>query len=173
MVATGLTGRFFAAVNHSRDKPYSDLKAGQKALDRDYYKDVTQEAPNGQRVLSNFGRFNSIYQNNLSETVKPKDYDPNNRQGNLMIGYEYSHKPDLFQHTRAGKKAAASSSSTTLGAAGAQTINTEEKDKKMVSHWKSMSATVNDENLSKQPTKSEKPTWCLPREAYTSKRSYF
>jgi hypothetical protein len=79
-----------------RDKPYSHLKPGQNALERDYYKEATHENPDGQKCMTNYGRFASVYQNHLNETVKPKDYDPNNRQGNLMLGYEYAHKPELF-----------------------------------------------------------------------------
>jgi hypothetical protein len=58
---------------------------------------------------------------------------------------------------------------STLGTAGAAAID----EKKMVSHWKSMSSTVNDDNMAKHGSKSEKPAWCLPREAYTSKRCHF
>lgn len=93
------------------------MKPGQKTLERDYYKEVTQEKPNGEKCLGNYGRFASVYQNQHNETVKPKDYDPNNRQGNLMLGYEYSHKPELFQYTRAGKKQMAQTQST-FGQAG-------------------------------------------------------
>ena len=44
------------------DKPYSMLKPGQTRLDRDYYKEATTEKANGEKVMSNFGRFQSVYE---------------------------------------------------------------------------------------------------------------
>ena len=40
-------------------------------------------------------------------------------------------------------------------------------------HWKSNYKAVNDDQLSKPLTKSERPVWSYPRKAYSSKRSYF
>lgn len=40
------------------------LKPGQTKLDRDYYKEVTDEKPNGALVLSNYERYRSIYDQN-------------------------------------------------------------------------------------------------------------
>ena len=40
-----------------RNKPYSHLKPGQKTLERDYYKDATNEKPSGEACLTNYGRF--------------------------------------------------------------------------------------------------------------------
>jgi hypothetical protein len=91
-----------------------------------------------------------------------------------MLGYEYSHKPELYQYTRAGKKEMAQTQST-FGQAGASTMKQSdvEHDKRMTSHWKSMTTQVNKDNLEKPVSKSDRPQWSLPREAYTSKRSYF
>ncbi len=44
-----------------RDKAYSRMKPGQATLERDYYKDATAVVPEGETVLSNYGRFQSIY----------------------------------------------------------------------------------------------------------------
>lgn len=44
------------------EKPYSMLKPGQQRLDRDYYKDATQEKADGAKVLQNFSRYQSVYQ---------------------------------------------------------------------------------------------------------------
>lgn len=46
------------------DKPYSILKAGQTQLDRDYYQGATQEKPDGEKVIKNFSRFQSVYDQN-------------------------------------------------------------------------------------------------------------
>jgi hypothetical protein len=40
-----------------RDKPFSQLKPGQKTVQRDYYQNVTTEKADGAEVLSNYGRF--------------------------------------------------------------------------------------------------------------------
>jgi len=48
------------------DKPYSNLKAGQVSLDRDYYANANQEVPSGKVALANFGRFDTVYNENIS-----------------------------------------------------------------------------------------------------------
>jgi hypothetical protein len=40
------------------------MKPGQVRMDRDYYKDATQEKPDGKILMNNFGRFKSIYEQN-------------------------------------------------------------------------------------------------------------
>ena len=40
-------------------------------------------------------------------------------------------------------------------------------------HWTSNYKAVNDDQMSKPLTKSERPLWSYPRQAYSSKRSYF
>ena len=145
MEASSLTGKL-AFLTLSRHKPYSEMKPGQKALERDYYKDATHERPDGGKCLTNYGRFASVYQNHLNETVKPKDYDANNRQGNLMLGYEYAHRPELYQYTKAGKKEMAKTQST-FGQAGAAALGPQEDvdaRKRATSHWKSTSTGVNE-----------------------------
>lgn len=56
------------------DKPYSHYKPGQTSLDRNYYDKATHEKPDGKVTLSNFGRFDSVYNQNISTTVKITDY---------------------------------------------------------------------------------------------------
>lgn len=57
-----------------RDKPYSQFKPGQTTLDRDYYKEATQEKPDGQKNLANFQRFRTDYSKGVSSSVQPGDY---------------------------------------------------------------------------------------------------
>ena len=66
------------------DKPYSNLKPGQKQLERDYYGKATHEQPNGQACLTNYGRFDSIYNQNIAATVKPQDYKVPSKNANTM-----------------------------------------------------------------------------------------
>jgi hypothetical protein len=42
------------------DKPYSSLKPAQP-LERDYFSQATREEPDGKKVLSNYGRFETNY----------------------------------------------------------------------------------------------------------------
>lgn len=73
-----------------RDKPYSNLKPGQKELERDYYGKATHEQPSGQACLTNYGRFDSIYNQNVSATVRPTDYKVPNKNANTMRKYSYT-----------------------------------------------------------------------------------
>jgi hypothetical protein len=98
---------------HIRDKPYSHLKPGQKSLERDYYSKATHEQPDGKAVLSNYGRFDSVYNQNVATAVKPGDYKVPSKNANTMskssdhltipVQYEFAHNPDLFAHTRFGR----------------------------------------------------------------------
>ena len=71
-------------VTHCSDKPYSHLKPGQKSLDRDYYAKATQEQPDGKAVLTNYGRFDSIYNQNIASTVKVGDFKVPSKNANTM-----------------------------------------------------------------------------------------
>ena len=83
----------YAGFKSYGDKPYSSLKPGQQRLDRDYYKDVTTDKPDGQKVLSNFGRFSSIYNQNTKTNVQLGDFKVPAKSMNTMVGYELIHKP--------------------------------------------------------------------------------
>lgn len=89
MVVSSPMGKSLASYHHIliakyRDKPYSHLKPGQKALERDYYAHATTEKPNGQVSLANFGRFDSVYNQNVAATVKVGDYQVPNKNANTM-----------------------------------------------------------------------------------------
>ena len=75
------------------DKPYSILKPGQTTLDREYYQDATQEKPDGNTVLKNFSRFQSIYDQNQAKNVGLGDYKVPARSMNTMLDYDMIHKP--------------------------------------------------------------------------------
>ena len=60
------------------------MKPGQTRLDRDYYKDATAECPEGQKVLSNYGRFQSIYDQNQNKNVHVGDYTVPAKSANTM-----------------------------------------------------------------------------------------
>jgi phosphomannomutase len=93
----------YAGFKSYGDKHYSAYKPGQTQLERDYYKDATHEKPDGVRQLQNFGRFQSVYGENVSETVKPTDYKVPSKDTNTMINYEMMHNTELMSHTRLGK----------------------------------------------------------------------
>ena len=89
MVVSSPMGKIISLSHHNliifiRDKPYSHLKPGQKALERDYYAHATTEKPNGQVSLSNYGRFDSVYNQNVAATVKVGDYQVPNKNANTM-----------------------------------------------------------------------------------------
>ena len=60
------------------------MKPGQTRLDRDYYKDATAECPEGQKVLSNYSRFQSIYDQNQNKNVHLGDYQVPAKSANTM-----------------------------------------------------------------------------------------
>lgn len=116
-----------------------------------------------------------------------------------IVNYEYSHNPDLFNHTRVGKIEAmrktmqdggngtSMGAGNTLGKAGATTIgfnrsassatssvsSSDAGKAGMTSHWKTTYNGVAEGTLSKPAHRAERPLWSLPRQAYSSKRSYF
>ena len=67
------------------------MKPGQTKLDRDYYKDATAECPEGQKVLSNYGRFQSIYDQNQNKNVHVGDYHVPAKSSNTMGKYHFNH----------------------------------------------------------------------------------
>lgn len=66
------------------------LKPGQQKIERDYYKDATQEKPNGQITLSNYSRFQSIYDQNQNKNVGLGDYKVPAKSQNTMGKFFYS-----------------------------------------------------------------------------------
>ena len=76
MEVSNLTGNIFPVsyLPCRREKPYSHLKPGQTSLDRDYYAVATHEKPDGKVTLSNYGRFESIYGQDVAKAVKIGDY---------------------------------------------------------------------------------------------------
>jgi len=89
----------YAGYKSYGDKPYSMFKPGQQSLERDYYSKATQEVADGKKNLENYQRFQQDY-GRVSQAVKHGDYKVPLKDANLLVGYEMSHKPDLFQYTR-------------------------------------------------------------------------
>lgn len=85
MVASDHMGKFRVKffILH-RDKPYTKLKPGQESMDRDFYAQATHEAPNGKVALSNYGRFESSYSQNIAKTVATGDYQVPLKNNNTM-----------------------------------------------------------------------------------------
>lgn len=80
-----LTGKAqLSQPSNYRDKPYSHLKPGQASLDRDYYAKATREQPDGNVVLGNFTRYESVYGQNIAKTVAPGDYTVPLKNNNTM-----------------------------------------------------------------------------------------
>lgn len=67
-----------------RDKPCTNLKAGQATLDRDYYAQANVEVPQGKTTMSNFGRYDTIYNQNIAQTIAPTDYKVPLKNANTM-----------------------------------------------------------------------------------------
>jgi hypothetical protein len=80
---TSPTGKLLTAKS-IRDKPYSTLKSGQTSTERNFYAEATHEQPDGKAVLSNYGRFQSVYGQNVSGTVALGDYKVPLKNNNTM-----------------------------------------------------------------------------------------
>lgn len=72
-------------------------------MDRNYYENATHEKPDGKVSLQNYGRFDTVYRQNVASTVKVGDYKVPAKNANTMIGYEFAHNPDLQAHTKFGR----------------------------------------------------------------------
>ena len=156
-----------------RDKPYSMLKPGQHKLTRDYYKEATTEKPEGEKVLGNYERFKTIYENTQVHNVKVGDYKVPAKSMNTMTGYELTHKPTLFNHTALGRTQKAGmktpSSSLTLTSAG----DTVSKNIGATAHWKSSYKEIVKQVDGAEWNKSSRPTWSINRVAYSSGRACY
>ena len=84
------------------------------------------------------------------------------------VNYELGHKPELFQFTRRAQyEYQKTGTAPTLQDAGSKSLAG------TTSHWKSNYKANNDDQLSKPVTKSDRPIWSYPRQAYSSKRGYY
>ena len=85
-----------------------------------------------------------------------------------MAHYEVSHNPTLFQYTR---RAAYEGQGKT---GGSQLADAGEKSLALsAAHWGSTYKNNVDESMQQPFSKSTRPVWSLPRQAYSSKRSHF
>ena len=88
MLVTSLTGKRLrlGLKNGTRfsDKPYSIMKPGQASQERNFYAEANHEVPDGKVVLSNYGRFQSVYGQNVSSTIGLGDYKVPLKNNNTM-----------------------------------------------------------------------------------------
>ena len=82
------------------------------------------------------------------------------------VEYDLMNNPALFAHTRRAKYDP-NATQNMLTKAGQQTLGSS------TSHWKTNSQQTNESQLANPVTISERPVWSYPRQAYSSKRSYF
>lgn len=80
----------YAGYKSYGDKPYSQLKPGQPSMERNFYQEATREVPDGKAVLSNFGRFESIYGQNVSKGVGQGDYKVPLKNNNTMCKLKHA-----------------------------------------------------------------------------------
>ena len=78
------TGNLTHQLIQYSDKPYSHLKPGQPSVERDFYANATRESPDGQVVLKNFTRYESVYGQNIAKTIAPGDYTVPLKNNNTM-----------------------------------------------------------------------------------------
>ncbi|TNV72348.1 hypothetical protein FGO68_gene16976 [Halteria grandinella] len=162
----------YAGFKSYGDKPYSSFKPGQ-AKERDYFSHATHEKPDGKAVLENFTRYGTVYTQKVASTVQPGIYQVPVKNANTMISYEYGHKPELLQHMKIARVGSAKPYDT-VSQSSASSLSSASTTKPLpTSHWKSTYQGVVQETLSKPASQSKRPEWSLPRQAYTSQRTFF
>ena len=134
---------FLTGIYLSRKRPYSTYKPGQIALERNYYDKETNFVPNGTLSLGNYKRYNTIYQERLANTVKPKDYVAGKRGINQQMDYEFMHAQEL-----------------------PKTLY------KTTKHWNSNYKEANLKCFEKAADKAQKPKWSEIKPAHTSDRMF-
>ena len=136
---------------------------------------MNAEKPDGNRVLKNYSRFNSISLNQ-NQNVKLGDYKVPAKSMNTMVSYELIHNPKLFNSTQLGRNLSKTaqggyrSTSTKpmmqLSAAPARVaVNVPP-----TSHWTSTYRNVSGIVASRERIASRRPTWSINRQAYSSAR---
>lgn len=100
-----------------------------------------------------------------------------------MLGYEFVHKPDLFNSTTLGRAAAAQiasgtkRSSTAKGPIGNMTITNEPacvaKNIVPTQHWESTYKNNVQTTTERDRIVSRRPTWSINRQAYSSTRGQY
>jgi hypothetical protein len=53
-------------------------------MERDFYAKATRESPDGQVILNNFTRYESVYGQNIAKTIAPGDYTVPLKNNNTM-----------------------------------------------------------------------------------------
>jgi hypothetical protein len=167
---------FALIVLASRDKPYSMLKPGQQSLKRDYYHEVTQEKPDGEVVLKNFSRFQSIYDQSCRNNVKLGDYKVPAKSMNTMVSYELIHNPSLFNSTKLGRDLSGARTSSGQVFSPKSGLNLTSLGPKVsnsitpAAHWGSTYKKISNEVAEGPWNQSKRPMWSINRTAYSSGR---
>lgn len=78
------------------------MKPGMTTFQRDYYSKASKEKVSADNYLANYQRFETIYGQNLSNTVQPEDYK---KKASLyqLTDYELAHAPELKTHMKANR----------------------------------------------------------------------
>jgi len=199
-------GYLYFLLNLNRQKPYVTLKPGQKALERQYYEKSTRNEADGKGYFTNYKRFDSVYSDKHNNNVKPDNYKESNIAGNglsiffrinfyQIVGYDYSHEPNLLQTAGARKKRPNSTvptlyfthfdphsdrpdfSKTSQSIAQphvpVQAQTARQQLYKTTSHWQSNYAHFNGTALETSSRPAQRPEWTLPKTAYSSTRGYY
>ena len=99
----------------------------------------------------------------------------------ILVGYEFTHKPDLFNTTTLGRAAAQQmangTKSTLTGPLASMKVTdacqTVAKNINPTQHWTSTYKNVVTETTEKGRIVSRRPTWSINRQAYTSSRGLY
>jgi len=165
-------------------KPYSSLKPGQHSVERQYYTGVTTDKPDGKKMLSNYGRFQSVYdQSQNTNVTKGVHVVPDKSSNNMrkyeikthfkIVGYEYTHNPSLFNSTKMGRDlqrtGGSHKGSLSLSNVGAMCT----QHVVPAAHWSSTYRNTTAESATRERLVSRRPLWSINRQAYSSSRGVY
>ena len=149
------------------------MKPGQFSTSRDFYQGATHEKPDGQKMLTNYGRFQSIYDQNQNSNVTKGVHRVPDKSNNNMLGYEYTHHPKLFNSTKIGRDMQRNGqqikNGMTLSDVGAcVTMHTNPAAQWSSTYRQTTAASAVGERLV-----SRRPLWSINRTAYSSGRGNY
>lgn len=186
--ATGYSG--FDPLNVTG---YSNLKPGQAALERDYYKDATRTKPDGKTYLSTYSRFGSNHQQTVDAAVKPSDYKRVSRGDKINLQYDLRHNPELFRYTKQGKaqmqglhnmtdrkpvselRRVASTNIAGKGPAPQKGDSNVHNDTlyKTTKHWVTNYQGENNKTIARPASQAQRPIWSYPKREHAARRTFF
>jgi hypothetical protein len=90
----------------------------------------------------------------------------------MIVQYDYAHRPELYALTSQGRQAAAATQNK-LDVFDDKKSEASATNRPSTTHWVSTYKGAVEESMAKPINRSSRPEWSLPRQAYSSQRTFF